>query len=53
MANSIGVGGIPGILSIQPRFWGVFAICMLIAIAVPIVLTGVFDKFGILKKKDA
>jgi PTS system trehalose-specific IIC component len=52
MANSIGVGGIPGILSIQPRYWGIFALCMLIAIVVPLVLTGVFDKFGILKKKE-
>ena len=39
MANSIGVGGIPGILSIQPQYMGIFAICMLIAIAVPFGLT--------------
>lgn len=39
LANGIGVGGLPGILSIQPRFWGIYALAMLIAIAVPMVLT--------------
>jgi len=39
MANGIGVGGLPGILSIQPQFWGIYAIAMLVAIAVPILLT--------------
>ena len=34
-ANAIGVGGLPGILSIQPQFMGSFAICMAIAFAVP------------------
>lgn len=38
-ANAIGVGGIPGILSIQPQYMLTFAICMLIAIVVPFVLT--------------
>jgi PTS system trehalose-specific IIC component len=51
MANSIGVGGIPGILSIKPQYWGVFALCMLIAIAVPFTLTFVFNRFGVLKKQ--
>lgn len=44
MANSIGVGGLPGILSIQAQFWGIFTISMLVAIIVPIVLTMVFAK---------
>lgn len=39
MANGIGVGGLPGILSIQPRFWLVFAVAMLVAVVVPILLT--------------
>lgn len=39
MANSIGVGGIPGILSIQPQHMAKFAVCMLITIIVPFVLT--------------
>lgn len=38
-ALSIGVGGIPGILSINPQFWGAFALAMLAAIAVPFTLT--------------
>ena len=38
-ANAIGVGGIPGILSIQPAYMLSFALCMLIAIVVPFVLT--------------
>ena len=39
LANGIGVGGLPGILSIQPQFWGIYAVAMLIAIAVPLTLT--------------
>lgn len=38
-ANAIGVGGIPGILSIQPSYMLSFAVCAVIAIAVPFVLT--------------
>ncbi|CAG9707823.1 PTS system trehalose-specific EIIBC component [Clostridium neonatale] len=44
MANSIGVGGIPGILSIQPKHMLMFAICMIIAIVVPFILTVVLGK---------
>ena len=44
MANGIGVGGLPGILSIQPQFWGVFALAMLLAIVVPVTLTLVLYK---------
>ncbi|WP_285767033.1 PTS system trehalose-specific EIIBC component [Peribacillus sp. SI8-4] len=44
MANSIGVGGIPGILSIQPQHMGMFAVAMLVAFIVPFVLTIVFSK---------
>lgn len=52
-ANSIGVGGIPGILAIQSQYWGQFVLCILISIIIPFVLTCTFDKFGILKKKGA
>ena len=38
-ANAIGVGGLPGILSIQPDSMASFAICMVVAIAVPLALT--------------
>jgi len=44
MANGIGVGGLPGILSIQPQFWMTFSIAMLAAIVVPIILTVVLYK---------
>lgn len=44
MASSIGVGGLPGILSIKPGFWLKFAIAMAIAIVVPFVLTVMFGK---------
>jgi len=46
-ANSIGVGGLPGILSIQTEYWLSFAISMVIAIVVPFVLTTVFERRGI------
>ncbi|MCL7133691.1 PTS trehalose transporter subunit IIBC, partial [Escherichia coli] len=39
MANGIGVGGLPGILSIQPTYWQVFAMAMVIAIVIPVILT--------------
>ena len=38
-ATAIGVGGIPGILSIQPQHIPSFAIAMIVAIVVPFVLT--------------
>ena len=38
-AYSIGVGGLPGILSIKPQFWLNFLIAMLAAVAAPFVLT--------------
>ncbi|RAK18860.1 PTS system trehalose-specific IIB component (Glc family) /PTS system trehalose-specific IIC component (Glc family) [Anoxybacillus vitaminiphilus] len=48
IAPSIGVGGLPGFLSIVPQKWIPFFIGMAIAIAVPIVLTWIFAKL----KKD-
>jgi PTS system trehalose-specific IIC component len=44
MANSIGVGGLPGILSIQPQYILMFAVAMLIAIVIPFILTIFFAK---------
>ncbi|MBE6129010.1 MAG: PTS trehalose transporter subunit IIBC [Erysipelotrichaceae bacterium] len=38
-AASIGVGGLPGIISIFPQFMLIFAIAMLVALVVPFVLT--------------
>ena len=43
-ANAIGVGGLPGILSIQPQTMLSFALCMLVAIVVPFVLTVIVGK---------
>ena len=43
-ANAIGVGGLPGILSMQSQSIFSFAICILIAIVVPFVLCFLFGK---------
>lgn len=51
MANSIGVGGLPGILSIQPKYMLVFALAMLVAMVVPFVLTILFSKKKIAVQK--
>ena len=54
MTNAIGVGGIPGILSIQPQYMPTFALSMLVAICVPFVLTTIVGKRrGIDKVTDA
>ncbi|MBS4210619.1 PTS system trehalose-specific EIIBC component [Bacillus sp. FJAT-50079] len=46
MANSIGVGGLPGILSIQSQHWAMFAITMVVAIVIPFLLTVTFSKMN-------
>lgn len=43
-AFSIGVGGLPGILSIFAQYWPVFLLCMAVAIVVPFVLTIIVGK---------
>lgn len=43
-ANAVGVGGIPGILSIQSKYMGSFAICMVIAFVIPMTLTFIVGK---------
>ena len=53
-ALSIGVGGLPGILSIKPEYWGLFLLAMAVAIIVPFTLTfivgriklSIEDRFG-------
>ncbi|WP_339278134.1 PTS system trehalose-specific EIIBC component [Paenibacillus sp. FSL W8-0426] len=45
LASSIGVGGIPGFLSIFPNQWGVFFIGMAIVLVVPFVATVVYGKW--------
>lgn len=49
MANGIGVGGLPGILSIQPQYWLTFLVAMLVAIIVPAALTLVMYKRALAK----
>ena len=44
LSNGIGVGGLPGILSIKPVYWLIYALAMLVAIVVPILLTIVVYK---------
>ena len=43
-AASIGVGGLPGIISIFPKYMVIFAIAMLVALVVPFVLTVMIGK---------
>ncbi|WP_427051777.1 PTS system trehalose-specific EIIBC component [Paenibacillus sp. TC-CSREp1] len=50
-ATSIGVGGVPGFLSIFPDKWGVFFIGMAIVLVVPFLLTVVFGRAR-LRKED-
>lgn len=44
MASSIGVSGIPGILSIKPQFMFMFFIAMIVAFCIPFILTTVVGK---------
>ncbi|CAH1216336.1 PTS system trehalose-specific EIIBC component [Paenibacillus sp. JJ-223] len=46
-ATSIGVGGVPGFLSIFPNKWGVFFIGMAIVLIVPFALTVVFGRMKV------
>lgn len=50
-ATSIGVGGVPGFLSIFPNKWGVFFIGMAIVLIVPFLLTVIFGRAK-LRKQD-
>ena len=43
-ASAIGVGGLPGILSIQPGSIAWFALCMIVAVVVPFILTYIIGK---------
>ncbi|WP_059104569.1 PTS system trehalose-specific EIIBC component [Shouchella shacheensis] len=46
LATAVGVGGVPGIFSIEVGSWGAFAIGMAIVIVVPFVLTLLLGKFA-------
>lgn len=43
-AFSIGVGGLPGIISIKPEYWVYFLLAMAVAIVVPFALTMIVGK---------
>lgn len=49
-AFSIGVGGLPGILSIMPQYWITFLIAMAVAIVVPFCLTYMIGKKKLTKE---
>ena len=51
-AASVGVGGVPGVISITDGFWLLFTIGMLIAIVVPFLLTLLFSRFVKDEAKD-
>ena len=49
-ALSIGVGGLPGILSIKPEYWLIFLLAMAVAIVVPFTLTFVVGRIRLSKE---
>ncbi|WP_047382323.1 PTS system trehalose-specific EIIBC component [Cetobacterium sp. ZWU0022] len=51
LANSIGIGGLPAFLAIQPKFWINYIIAMLIAFIVPIIATYILNKSNLIKNK--
>ncbi|MCM0722533.1 PTS system trehalose-specific EIIBC component [Streptococcus iniae] len=51
-ANAIGVGGLPGFMSINAKYMIPFFICMAAAIAVPMLLTFFFHKSKIMTKVE-
>lgn len=51
-AASIGIGGLPGILSIQPQYMLPFAMIMVVAVVVPMALTFFFRKAGLFTKTE-
>lgn len=52
IANAIGVGGIPGILSIRPTSIMTFAIAMIPALVIPFLLTVIIGKKKLGKNED-
>ena len=52
-ANAIGVGGLPGILAMQPKSMLPYLLCMAVAIVVPFILTYVIGKSKGIDKQAA
>lgn len=44
MANSVGVGGLPGILTIKPQYWFQYLTAVIVSIAVTFILTFLYTK---------
>ena len=49
-ALSIGIGGLPGILSIKPEYWGLFLLAMAVAIVIPFTLTFIVGRIKLSKE---
>lgn len=52
LASSIGVGGIPGFLSIFPNQWGVFFLGMVVVLVVPFTGTLLYGKYMISRQSN-
>lgn len=52
LASSIGVGGIPGFLSIFPNQWGVFFLGMAVVLVVPFTGTLLYGKYTISRQSN-
>ncbi|MUG45834.1 PTS system trehalose-specific EIIBC component [Paenibacillus woosongensis] len=53
LASSIGVGGIPGFLSIFPNQWGIFFLGMVIVLVIPFAGTLLYGKYRLSKTGSA
>lgn len=51
LANSIGIGGLPAFLAIQPKFWLKYIIAMLIAVIVSMIATYILGKGKEIKER--
>lgn len=52
LANSIGIGGLPGFLAIKVDYWVKYILAMSVALAVPFILTIVFHKKNQIQSKN-
>ncbi|ARD76081.1 trehalose permease IIC protein [Staphylococcus xylosus] len=50
--GSVGVGGVPAVISIKSEYWGIYLVCSLLAIVVPAILTVFLSKFSKDKAKE-
>ena len=50
--GSVGVGGVPAFISIKSEYWGIYLVCIFLAIVVPAILTVFLSKFSKDKAKE-